>query len=165
MELKTIKKMGLAHTLLAGVICLVLGCSNTEKLRSGRTLPGYQLVWADEFNNDGKPDTTSWRYEAGFVRNEEAQWYQEENAFCRNGLLVIEARRELKANPNYDENSRDWKKARKQIEFTSSSLNTRVRAIGSTEGSSCVAASISALVCARLVDPRHQRQVARQWRD
>ena len=124
--MKTIKKTTPAHTLLVGVIFLLLfGCNSTEKLKSGRTLPGYQLVWADEFNNNGGPDTSAWRYEVGFVRNEETQWYQEENAFCRDGLLVIEARHELKANPNYDENSRDWRKARKQIEFTSSSLNTR----------------------------------------
>ena len=33
----------------------------------------YQLVWSDEFNNNGAPDTTNWAYEHGFVRNEEAQ--------------------------------------------------------------------------------------------
>ena len=85
---------------------------------------GYQLVWADEFNTSNKPDTTSWHYEHGFVRNEETQWYQEENAFIENGLLVIEARKEVKANPRFESNSRDWKRSRQYISYTSSSINT-----------------------------------------
>ncbi|MEP6626762.1 MAG: hypothetical protein ABJA32_02215, partial [Ginsengibacter sp.] len=40
---------------------------------------GYQLVWSDEFNNNGRPDSTKWNYEHGFVRNHELQWYQPEN--------------------------------------------------------------------------------------
>ena len=86
---------------------------------------GYDLVWADEFNRDGPPDTANWRYEKGFVRNEEAQWYGEENARVENGLLVIEARRENKPNPGYVEGSGDWRKSRKAIVYTSSSINTR----------------------------------------
>ena len=31
---------------------------------------GWTLVWSDEFNKAGKPDTASWNYEHGFVRNE-----------------------------------------------------------------------------------------------
>ena len=85
----------------------------------------YQLVWADEFNRAGRPDTANWSYEKGFVRNEEDQWYAEDNAWCENGLLVIEARREARPNPNYEEGSRDWRKNRKQILYTSASLNTR----------------------------------------
>ena len=30
---------------------------------------GYKLVWADEFNKNGAPDTSKWTYEKGFVRN------------------------------------------------------------------------------------------------
>ena len=55
---------------------------------------GYTLVWHDEFNTDGPLNPADWTYEQGFVRNEEDQWYQPENAFCKDGLLVIEARRE-----------------------------------------------------------------------
>jgi len=85
----------------------------------------YKLVWADEFNKDGIPDSTNWTYEKGFVRNEEAQWYQEENAFCKNGFLVIEAKRETKPNPNYIEGSKDWRKNRTQINYTSTCLISR----------------------------------------
>ena len=85
---------------------------------------GYKLVWADEFNNDGKPDTSNWRYESGFVRNQEWQWYQQENAWCEKGLLIIEGRREQKSNPNYEAGTNDWRKNRQQIQYTSSSMKT-----------------------------------------
>jgi len=40
----------------------------------------FELVWADEFDRDGRPDSNKWTYERGFVRNEELQWYRPENA-------------------------------------------------------------------------------------
>lgn len=85
---------------------------------------GYQLVWSDEFNQDGPPDPKNWTYEKGFVRNEELQWYQPENAFCENGLLIIEARQTKRPNPLYVEGSRDWRKKRKEIEYTSACVIT-----------------------------------------
>ncbi len=85
---------------------------------------GYQLVWADEFNQNGKLDTTKWKYENGFVRNQELQWYQPDNAWCEKGVLVIEARKVQQANPAYKEGSKHWGAARKTIEYTSASVNT-----------------------------------------
>jgi beta-glucanase (GH16 family) len=91
----------------------------------GITVPtGYKLVWSDEFDVDGRPSTANWKYEQGFVRNEEAQWYQPDNATVSGGVLVIEARREQKANPNYMAGSTDWKRNRQYAEYTSSSLIT-----------------------------------------
>jgi beta-glucanase (GH16 family) len=85
---------------------------------------GYRLVWSDEFDVDGRPNTANWRYEQGFVRNEEDQWYQPDNARVEGGLLIIEGRREQKANPNYQAGSTDWKRNRQYAEYTSSSLHT-----------------------------------------
>jgi len=82
------------------------------------------LVWADEFNNNGKPDATSWTHEQGFVRNEEAQWYQQDNAWCENGLLVIEGRKETRPNPGFKKESGDWRSNRENAEYTSSSIKT-----------------------------------------
>ena len=84
----------------------------------------WTLVWADEFNKDGRPDPNNWVYENGFVRNEELQWYQADNAVCKDGLLVIEARRERKPNPDYDPNSRSWRRNRQFIEYTSTCIKT-----------------------------------------
>jgi hypothetical protein len=43
----------------------------------------YQLTWADEFDQSGRPNPQNWTYENGFVRNEELQWYQPQNAWVR----------------------------------------------------------------------------------
>ena len=109
-------------------LLLALGC-NAVKTTQETNVPqeaadGYKLVWSDEFNKDGKPDSSSWGYERGFVRNEELQWYQEDNANCKNGVLVIEAKKEEKPNPRYTEGSNDWRRKRKNIEYTSSCIIT-----------------------------------------
>jgi beta-glucanase (GH16 family) len=85
------------------------------------------LVWADEFNTDGKPDSKTWNYEEGFVRNHEDQWYQSDNAYQKDGLLIIECRKEQQPRPNpwYDATSNHWSKSRKEIKYTSACLTTR----------------------------------------
>jgi len=86
---------------------------------------GYQLAWADEFNATGKPDAEFWSYEAGFVRNEELQWYQKDNASLKNGLLHIESRLEEVKNDRFVTKSKNWKKNREFANYTSSSINTK----------------------------------------
>ncbi|HTJ14021.1 MAG TPA: glycoside hydrolase family 88 protein [Dinghuibacter sp.] len=51
------------------------------------------LVWSDEFNYHGRPDSTRWTYEQGFVRNQEPQRYTTDNAIVDSGMLIIEARK------------------------------------------------------------------------
>ncbi len=55
---------------------------------------GYtRMVFSDEFNTPGLPDSTKWAFEIGYVRNGEMQFYTEgTNARCEGGVLVIEAR-------------------------------------------------------------------------
>ena len=89
------------------------------------TPDSYQLVWSDEFDEGRTLNPDNWTYENGFVRNEELQWYQKENAFCENGLLIIEGRRETKSNPNYKPGADHWKKNRKEASYTSSSVTTK----------------------------------------
>jgi len=88
-------------------------------------IPGMKLVWNDEFNTTGSPNPEFWRYENGFVRNEELQWYQEANTSCANGVLLIEGRRDEIPNPNYKEGSQSWRTSRKTAHYTSASINTR----------------------------------------
>lgn len=60
-------------------------------------VPGWNLVWSDEFERPGRPDSAKWGYEKGLVRNREKQYYtvdRRENARVEGGHLVLEARHE-----------------------------------------------------------------------
>lgn len=75
----------------------------------------WKLVWADEFDKPGMPDTNKWTYEVGMLRNHESQYYtkgRKENARVENGHLILEARKE------------SYEKA----EYTSASLTTKGKA-------------------------------------
>jgi beta-glucanase (GH16 family) len=115
-------KKALINIIILG-ICLPMAAM-CQKLQS-ETADGYKLVWADEFNNEGAPDTANWRYEKGFVRNHELQWYQPQNAVCHNGILTIEVKKEHIPNPTYTAGSTNWKNNREFIEYSSTSMNTR----------------------------------------
>lgn len=55
------------------------------------------LIWADEFNQDGLPNSKFWVYEVGYIRNNEKQYYTEkrlENVRVENGYLIIESKKE-----------------------------------------------------------------------
>ncbi|MCE2843856.1 MAG: glycoside hydrolase family 16 protein [Sediminibacterium sp.] len=66
-----------------------------------------KLVWSDEFNKDGAPDSTKWAYNIGTGSNgwgnNEAQFYTNEltNARIENGKLIIEARKENRGGKSY----------------------------------------------------------------
>lgn len=83
---------------------------------------GYKLLWHDEFNGAGAPNADMWRFETGFQRNEEDQWYQKENAEMKDNALVFTAKQERVKNPNYNPNATGgnaWKQTREYAEYTS----------------------------------------------
>ena len=88
------------------------------------SLPGWNLVWSDEFDQAGAPNAANWRFENGFVRNMELQWYQTANATVADGMLTIEGKREQVTNPNYMAGSTDWKRSRETAAYTSSSITS-----------------------------------------
>lgn len=122
----TQKQRNLMEFLTNITICIfLLGWSSQQTYAQKKPkYLGWGLVWADEFNKKGTPNPANWKFEKGFVRNHELQWYQSDNAYCKKGKLIIEGRRENRPNPNYEANSQDWKKSRPTIEYTSSSLKT-----------------------------------------
>lgn len=72
---------------------MLLLCSSTAAFAQ------WKLVWSDEFNYSGLPDSSKWTYETGGHGwgNHELQYYttrREKNARVENGHLVIEAHRE-----------------------------------------------------------------------
>lgn len=104
------------------ILSLIFSCSY---LSAQEATESYQLVWSDEFEDLKKPNPEFWSYENGFVRNEEHQWYQEDNAFIENGLLVIEGRKEKVKNTNFNPESSNWRQNREYAEYTASSINSR----------------------------------------
>ncbi|HEX3901755.1 MAG TPA: glycoside hydrolase family 16 protein [Polyangia bacterium] len=84
----------------------------------------WNFVWSDEFNGSGAPDASNWGYEKGFVRNQELQWYQPDNATVANGLLTIAAQKVHILNPNYVAGSSNWQTNRQYYDYTSTSMTT-----------------------------------------
>ncbi len=87
----TISRMKLLILVLA---CLfMLGLSTDSKKKS-------RLLWSDEFDYNGRPDTTKWNYDIGTGRdgwgNKELEYYTDDpkNVRVENGKLTIEARKE-----------------------------------------------------------------------
>jgi beta-glucanase (GH16 family) len=70
-----------------------------------QTATNYQLVWSDEFNYNGVPDSTKWGYNlgAGGWGNEEAEYYTNriDNAVVKNGVLQIIAKKEKHEGSDY----------------------------------------------------------------
>ncbi|MFV8324848.1 family 16 glycosylhydrolase [Flavobacterium sp. ZS1P14] len=66
---------------------------------------GSSLVWSDEFNTDGAPDSSKWGYDlgAGGWGNNESQYYtnRAENIIVQNGLLKIRTLKESFSGSNY----------------------------------------------------------------
>lgn len=87
-----------------------------------------KLVWFDEFNYSGLPDSKKWDYENGFVRNQEPQYYTTkriENCRVENGMLVIEARKEQYSNAAYKPGADKWPRKDQFAGYTSASILTK----------------------------------------
>src|SRR3954470_17323749 len=81
------------------LIVLICFCVQSAEAQSSSAAPAAgnynKLVWQDEFNNTGLPDSKKWRYDTGFIANHELQYYthdRNENIIVHNGLLDIVAR-------------------------------------------------------------------------
>ena len=90
-----------------------------------------QLVWSDEFNYTGLPDSSKWDYDrargcpdlCGWGNNEWQYytWNRKENARVEDGHLIIEARKENYRDANFTSarlvtrNKGDWKYGRIEV--------------------------------------------------
>ena len=90
-----------------------------------------KLVWTDEFNYTGLPDSAKWGYDkahgcpalCGWGNNEWQYytWNRKENARVENGHLIIEARKEAYENARFTSarlvtrNKGDWKYGRIEV--------------------------------------------------
>lgn len=90
---------------LLTLVFLLFACHKTNRANGTRAAgvnidtSGYHLVWADEFNYTGLPDSNKWNYDVGGNGwgNQEEEYYTAkrlENARVENGTLIIEALRD-----------------------------------------------------------------------
>lgn len=113
---------------LSIILCAAPYCcyaQTSRQVANAYKKEGYKLIWSEEFNTDGKVNPVLWNFELGLQRNHEAQYYQTENAKCKDGCLQIEARIERQANAAYDPDSREWNRQIAYADYSSSSINTR----------------------------------------
>ena len=110
-------------------VLFILSCSNKKKLRF-ETNNNYELVWSDEFNYKGKPDSTKWNYNYGFRANKEKQYYTDslKNARVEKGHLIIEAHKEKVANKDFNNSEiKGWAEYKTKIDsaqYTSARIKT-----------------------------------------
>jgi len=95
-------------------VIFLLSCCNQQNPSTGNgaedpcKVNKYQMVWSDEFDYSGLPDSTKWRYDtegnAANWGNNESQYYTKEriaNAGVENGVLKITAIKEDYKNKVY----------------------------------------------------------------
>ncbi len=86
------------------IVATCFFCCNSAKKNT--LSKGWKLVWQDEFNKDGLPDSVKWNYDIGGHGwgNNEKQFYVEkslENVYIKNGVLNIVAVKKDFENLNY----------------------------------------------------------------
>lgn len=95
-------------------------------IAQNNTKNNYQLVWSDEFNYTGLPDSTKWNYDIGGHGwgNNELQYYTKKNlknARVSDGILIIEAHKEQIEDKKYSSarlvsrGKGDWKYGKLEI--------------------------------------------------
>ncbi len=99
-----------------------------KKISEKKQQPAWKMVWADEFNYSGLPDSIKWNYDTrgntyGWGNNE-AQWYtvaNPENTLVSDGTLKIVARKEPTSGKNYSsgrlttKSKGDWKYGKVEV--------------------------------------------------
>lgn len=101
-----------------------------ERLKVSPAQNGWNLVWSDEFNYNGKPEPTKWDYDYGYIANQEKQYYTDslKNARVEKGYLILEAHKEKIANKDFkNPEIKGWAKYKTEIDtaqYTSARIKT-----------------------------------------
>jgi len=104
-------KKGIFTNIMLFGLALLLGGVACAQKTTAPVKAKWQLVWSDEFNYTGLPDSTKWGYDVGDGcpnvcgwGNNELQYYSVkrlENSRVENGNLIIEAHREKAGTKEY----------------------------------------------------------------
>jgi beta-glucanase (GH16 family) len=100
-KLASMKRNAAIYAVLTSFILL---CFNP--IKSQIITEEWNLIWSDEFNKKGLPDSSKWGYDIGGHGwgNNELEYYTAKrlkNARVEKGLLIIEAHKEQWENKNY----------------------------------------------------------------
>lgn len=93
----------------------------THTLEREQGYEGYNLVWAEEFDYEGLPDSKTWDYKYGQVRGTQLEDCRKEDLRCtrvENGRLIIEAFKDPHEAKDY------WTGEIKQCEYSSAEIQT-----------------------------------------
>ncbi|SNS33713.1 Glycosyl hydrolases family 16 [Noviherbaspirillum humi] len=82
----------------------------------------WTLTHEEDFSRASGFDTRFWCVETGMHRNQERQYYTDQNFRVEQGALRIEARRERMPNPARRPGARDWAQSQREAAYTSGSL-------------------------------------------
>ena len=89
---------------LFSIVILFLCCFFSVKAQEVEKKSDWKLVWQDEFNYNGIPDTSKWDYEKAFLRDIEMQYYtyrRKKNSEVKDGSLHINAFKEEFPNDSF----------------------------------------------------------------
>ncbi|MBS1496571.1 MAG: glycoside hydrolase family 16 protein [Bacteroidetes bacterium] len=89
---------------LFSIVVFLVSCASSQKIHSKYN--GRKLVWSEEFNYNGLPDSTKWGYDTGGggFGNNELEYYTKAdttNAVVRDGKLFIKILNQKKENRSY----------------------------------------------------------------
>jgi beta-glucanase (GH16 family) len=114
---------------LSILVILIVLCSacqeDHKKNQSSIESHEFKMVWNDEFEDDGELNSDKWGYDLGGHGwgNNELQFYtdRKENVRIENGILIIEARKELYKSSEFTsarvitKNKGDWKYGKVEV--------------------------------------------------
>lgn len=80
----------------------LLSCKTTTKVPFTNIEKG-DLLWSDEFNYDGPPDSNKWYIQSNTVNNyyKISNAWKDDNAYVKEGYLTLEAKKEFYSGKNY----------------------------------------------------------------
>ncbi|MFS4467786.1 family 16 glycosylhydrolase [Maribacter sp. 2210JD10-5] len=121
------------HSIIYIFVLFLFSCNGEpqkklEEEEASTASKTYQLVWQDEFDADGTPDSEKWGFEHGFIRNREKQYYtaRSKNTRVSEDVLIIEAHKEEIKNESFiASDSKKWKENQEYAHYTAASLTTK----------------------------------------
>lgn len=99
----TVDDNGVVTGVGTGKSSIVAKFGSLEKMcivRVNEVVREYELVWEDNFDGTSL-NTSFWNVQSGYPQNNEQQYYTDQNHYVKDGLLVLQAKKESFMGKNY----------------------------------------------------------------